>query len=58
MANQWFWLHDEDRQLVPLQNQTLYTEDWLGLRHLNEQGRLEFLVCPGQHVGENRGILY
>ncbi|KAL9551285.1 hypothetical protein MBANPS3_004332 [Mucor bainieri] len=46
----WFWLHDEDRQLVPLQNQTLYTEDWLGLRYLNDHGRLEFLVCPGQHM--------
>ncbi|KAL9550880.1 hypothetical protein PS6_005295 [Mucor atramentarius] len=42
----WFWLHDKDRQLVPLQNQTLYTEDWLGLKYLNDHGRLEFLVCP------------
>ncbi|KAL7309456.1 hypothetical protein PS15m_011537 [Mucor circinelloides] len=46
----WFWLHDKDRQLVPLQNQTLYTEDWLGLKYLNDHGRLEFLVCPGQHM--------
>ncbi|CEP12522.1 hypothetical protein [Parasitella parasitica] len=34
----WFWLNDEEHQLIPLQNQTLYTEDWLGLKYLNEHG--------------------
>ncbi|EIE76080.1 hypothetical protein RO3G_00784 [Rhizopus delemar RA 99-880] len=45
----WFWVDDEDNELVPLESQSLYREDWLGLKKLNEAGRLEFLVCPGQH---------
>ncbi|KAI8143245.1 Alpha/Beta hydrolase protein [Fennellomyces sp. T-0311] len=44
----WFWTYSEDGALVPLVNQTLYTEDWLGLRKLG--GRLKFLVSPGQHM--------
>ncbi|KAI9480433.1 MAG: palmitoyl-protein thioesterase 1-like protein [Benjaminiella poitrasii] len=46
----WFWIKVENDQLLPLQNQTLYEEDWLGLKYLNDNGRLEFLVCPGQHM--------
>lgn len=45
-------MDDEDNELVPLESQSLYREDWLGLKKLNEAGRLEFLVCPGQHVRE------
>jgi palmitoyl-protein thioesterase len=45
-------VEDHDRQLIPLQNRTLYQQDWLGLKSLNDQGRLEFIVCPGQHVRE------
>ncbi|KAI9488597.1 Alpha/Beta hydrolase protein [Zychaea mexicana] len=44
----WFWTYAEDGVLVPLVNQTLYKEDWLGLRKLG--GRLKFLVSPGQHM--------
>ncbi|KAI9261954.1 Alpha/Beta hydrolase protein [Helicostylum pulchrum] len=46
----WFWIDNDQGELVPLQNQTLYKNDWLGLKSLNNQGRLEFLVCPGQHM--------
>ncbi|KAI8090658.1 hypothetical protein BDF21DRAFT_436956 [Thamnidium elegans] len=45
----WFWIDNDQGELVPLQNQTLYQNDWLGLKCLNNLGRLEFLVCPGQH---------
>ncbi|KAG2221978.1 hypothetical protein INT45_010502, partial [Circinella minor] len=44
----WFWTYTEDNELVPLENQSLYKEDWLGLRELG--GRLKFLVSPGQHM--------
>ncbi|KAI8973197.1 palmitoyl protein thioesterase [Mycotypha africana] len=46
----WFWREQENHDLLPLKNQKQYTEDWLGLKSLNDRGRLEFLVCPGQHM--------
>ncbi|KAG0186148.1 hypothetical protein DFQ28_008250 [Apophysomyces sp. BC1034] len=46
----WFSVLDEDGELVPLEKQDLYREDWLGLKSLDHQGRLKFLVSPGQHM--------
>ncbi|KAI9353097.1 Alpha/Beta hydrolase protein [Pilaira anomala] len=46
----WFWIDNGHKELVPLHNQTLYQDDWLGLKTLDDQGRLEFLVCPGEHM--------
>ena len=45
----WFSWFDGER-LVPLREQALYKEDWLGLRALNESGRLLTEDCPGQHM--------
>jgi palmitoyl-protein thioesterase len=28
----------------------LYTEDWIGLRTLNEAGKVAVLDCPGDHM--------
>lgn len=28
----------------------LYQEDWIGLKQLNQQGRLQFLSIPGNHM--------
>lgn len=36
--------------VVPLVSQPLYTEDWLGLRALDEAGKLHFDEAPGQHM--------
>lgn len=33
-----------------LQDRRMYREDWLGLRWLDEQGRLEFREAPGKHM--------
>ena len=38
------------RPLIPLREQAMYTEDWLGLRALDESGRLVMAECPGQHM--------
>ncbi|KAI8889864.1 alpha/beta-hydrolase [Backusella circina FSU 941] len=46
----WFWQDDKDQELIPLKNRTLYKEDWIGLKTMDNQGRLRFLVCPGQHM--------
>jgi hypothetical protein len=29
----------------------LYTEDWIGLRALDEAGRVHFISVPGPHLG-------
>ena len=34
-----------------LYNQTqLYLEDWIGLKTLDEAGKVDFLSCPGDHL--------
>ena len=40
----------EDDDVVPLRESKLYQEDWLGLRELDESGRLVMFDCPGQHM--------
>lgn len=35
---------------MPLSDLPLYQEDYIGLRALNESGRLHRLVCKGQHM--------
>ncbi|KAG2434217.1 hypothetical protein HXX76_007943 [Chlamydomonas incerta] len=45
----WFSFFDGER-LVPLQEQPLYTEDWIGLKRLDAAGRLVFEEAPGQHM--------
>eukprot|EP01025_Chloroclados_australasicus_P017485 TRINITY_DN18926_c0_g1_i6.p1 TRINITY_DN18926_c0_g1~~TRINITY_DN18926_c0_g1_i6.p1 ORF type:complete len:213 (-),score=13.45 TRINITY_DN18926_c0_g1_i6:50-619(-) len=45
----WFsWFNGTD--LIPLREQSLYQEDWLGLRQMDAQGRLEFEEMPGFHM--------
>lgn len=33
----------------------LYTEDWIGLRSLDEAGRVQYVSVPGNHLGISRG---
>jgi palmitoyl-protein thioesterase len=35
---------------VPLRDQPLYKEDWLGLKRLDEAGGLFFESAPGEHM--------
>ncbi|CAD6577006.1 MAG: hypothetical protein TREMPRED_001838 [Tremellales sp. Tagirdzhanova-0007] len=37
-------------QIIPLYEQPLYTGDWIGLRTLDEKGRLRLAHCPGAHM--------
>lgn len=30
---------------------TLYIEDWIGLRTLDDAGRVKYLTVPGRHLG-------
>jgi palmitoyl-protein thioesterase len=45
----WFSFFDGER-LIPLREQPLYLEDWIGLRSLDEQGRLILDEIPGVHM--------
>lgn len=45
----WFSVWDGET-VVPLRQQPLYTEDWLGLRALDERGALLLLEAPGVHM--------
>lgn len=39
-----------DGTVTPLQERRIYKEDWLGLKKLDDQGRLHFKSAPGQHM--------
>jgi len=43
--------------ITPLRNRTIYEEDWLGLRDLDEKGALEFREIPGKHMEINEQVL-
>lgn len=37
-------------RVTMLNERPLYTEDWIGLRSLDERGKLDFLTVPGSHM--------
>jgi len=42
--------HRLTRSIVPMREQRLYIEDWIGLRELDEQGKVVFTLCNGAHM--------
>ncbi|TFK75345.1 alpha/beta-hydrolase [Pluteus cervinus] len=36
--------------IIPMRSQPLYTEDWIGLRQLDERGAVVFDACNGEHM--------
>ncbi|CAG7734170.1 unnamed protein product [Allacma fusca] len=50
--SEWFGFYEpgQDKKMVPLQESTLYKEDRIGLRQLNESGRLHLLSSEGNHL--------
>ena len=36
--------------VIPLEEQPLYIEDWIGLKTLDEKGGLKLEHCPGAHM--------
>lgn len=44
-------------EVTALQERTLYKEDWLGLKDLDEQGKLDFLTVPGDHMQLSDDVL-
>ncbi len=45
-----FYLPGDAYQLLPLRESPLYLEDWIGLRTLDESGRLVFLEEDAGHT--------
>lgn len=51
LSAHWATVDPEDTTVVvELGDQQLYTEDWIGLRALNETGHLILDWCPGEHM--------
>ncbi|KAF7428436.1 hypothetical protein PC9H_007660 [Pleurotus ostreatus] len=40
----------EETTIIPMRRQPLYLEDWIGLRTLDEQGRVILETCEGEHM--------
>ena len=39
-----------NRNITWLRDRKMYQDDWLGLKELDEQGKIKFLKTPGRHV--------
>ncbi|KAJ3284857.1 Palmitoyl-protein thioesterase 1 [Rhizoclosmatium sp. JEL0117] len=46
----WFGFFDEELNVVPMEQQPLYIEDWIGLRWLDENGRVDKILQEGGHM--------
>jgi len=53
----WSDVNTTSGEIVPLEKRSLYTEDWLGLKKLGGEGKLEFLEIPGEHMKFTDGLL-
>lgn len=42
---------------TPLEQRAIYKEDWLGLKKLGHEGKLEYLTTPGKHMALSDKLL-
>ncbi len=51
-TSQWFefYADGQDQTVVKMRDTDLYKQDWIGLRQLDESGRLKLLECQGDHL--------
>ncbi|KAF6149923.1 hypothetical protein GIB67_008644 [Kingdonia uniflora] len=49
----WFGYYPdgEFEPILPPQQTKLYTEDWIGLKTLDEAGKVQFISVSGNHLG-------
>jgi palmitoyl-protein thioesterase len=43
-------LFKSGHSVLPMRLQPIYLEDWIGLRELDERGRIVFETCKGEHM--------
>ncbi|KAL1213993.1 hypothetical protein V5N11_007355 [Cardamine amara subsp. amara] len=48
----WFGFDSDgdSNQSLPVQQTKLYTEDWIGLKTLDDAGKVKFVTVPGEHI--------
>lgn len=51
----WFQFYEpgQSQKVTPLKESAIYKEDWIGLKTLDEQGRLKLIGCEGDHLQLN-----
>jgi palmitoyl-protein thioesterase len=54
-AHFWTYAPGNKTLLLPLASQSLYTQDWIGLRDLDERGKLHLGHCVGEHMDLDSG---
>ncbi|KAF9484503.1 palmitoyl-protein thioesterase [Pholiota conissans] len=50
LDNQYSFVGASERGIVPMRLQPLYTEDWIGLRQLDQRGDVVLETCQGEHM--------
>ncbi|EED19687.1 palmitoyl-protein thioesterase precursor [Talaromyces stipitatus ATCC 10500] len=54
----WFAeVNQTNGEITTLRERPIYKEDWLGLRSLDEQGKLDFEIIPGPHMALSEKVL-
>ncbi|KAF9153615.1 hypothetical protein DFQ26_000525 [Actinomortierella ambigua] len=46
----WFGFEDENGNIVDLEDQDIYIEDWLGLKEMDEKNKLIYETLEGEHM--------
>ncbi|GAM27989.1 hypothetical protein SAMD00019534_111650, partial [Acytostelium subglobosum LB1] len=45
-----FYQYGQARDVVPMEETDLYTQDWIGLQYLDKEGRVTKIPCEGNHL--------
>ncbi len=48
--SEWFWEMEADGSVTKVEDTDFYKNDNIGLKALNEAGKVQFLSFPGQHL--------
>mmetsp|Transcript_23899 Transcript_23899/g.26520 ORF Transcript_23899/g.26520 Transcript_23899/m.26520 type:complete len:161 (+) Transcript_23899:396-878(+) len=54
----WWGMYTEDYNIISRHDTELYKKDLIGLRTLEEQGRADFVITPGDHMHVSRKNIY
>lgn len=46
----WFQSLDKQGNVLPLNGTDFYNEDYIGVKALNEAGKIQFVTLPGDHL--------
>lgn len=52
-----WWSEVNGTEVIPLRERQMYKEDWLGLRKLDEAGKLKFKTTKGGHMTLSNSLL-